>query len=259
MIKQSSKIIKTLFLIIFIFDLSASIFLIGPLSASAAETKPNIKIDVGANFSAVAPCPTDSSKLCINWISEYIVAIYKYAIGVVGIIATVVLMIGGLVWLTSGGNQTRVGEAKAWIGASLTGLLLTLGSFMILATVNPKLTQFEPIKIAVPPKENPNTNNIDEGCCLLCVGASCSCSRTKESNCDLTKNTKNKWLGLDATACSSACTESFWKNNFKDQIEKTCLKTGESCGDGGAYNAITKNDLCCSGDCIWGMLNNTCK
>jgi len=74
-------------------------------------------------------------------IGMYIKAIYKYAIGIVGILAAVVLMFGGLLWLTAGGNTNQVGEAKAWIGASLTGLLIALCSFMIMATINPKLVE----------------------------------------------------------------------------------------------------------------------
>jgi hypothetical protein len=74
-------------------------------------------------------------------IGLYIKAIYKYAIGIVGILAAVVLMFGGLLWLTAGGNANQVSEAKAWIGASLTGLLIALCSFMIMATINPALVE----------------------------------------------------------------------------------------------------------------------
>lgn len=80
-------------------------------------------------------------------IAEYIEVIYKYAIGIVGIVAAVVLMIGGVIWLTAGGNTTKVGEAKAWIGASLTGLVLVLTSYMILSQINPNLTEFKPTPI----------------------------------------------------------------------------------------------------------------
>lgn len=81
-------------------------------------------------------------------IAEYVNVIYKYAIGVVGIIAAVVLMWGGVIWLTSAGNNSRVGEAKAWIGSALTGLVLALGSYMILYQVNPDLVAFKPQRIS---------------------------------------------------------------------------------------------------------------
>jgi len=41
--------------------------------------------------------------------------------GIIGILAALALMIGGVIWLIAAGNASRISEAKAWIGASLTG------------------------------------------------------------------------------------------------------------------------------------------
>lgn len=102
----------------------------------------------GAVFSDIQKCAGEEDKLCVNWIAEYIAAVYKYAIGVVGILATVVLMIGGIVWITAGGDSSRITEAKAWITASLTGLIIALSSYMILYQINPRLLDFGPLRIA---------------------------------------------------------------------------------------------------------------
>ncbi|MBU2264307.1 pilin, partial [Patescibacteria group bacterium] len=83
------------------------------------------------------------------WISEYIAGIYKYAIGIVGILAAVVLMIGGVLWIIAGGNATAIGEAKSWIAASLTGLVIALCSYTILYQVNPNLLNFKPLTIGI--------------------------------------------------------------------------------------------------------------
>lgn len=104
------------------------------------QTK-NIKCEKGSD-GKVKSCQ-------IPWIGEYVAGVYKYAIGIVGILAAVVLMIGGVVWITAGGNATRVGEAKAWIGASLTGLVIALASYTILYQINPSLVNFNPLKIDV--------------------------------------------------------------------------------------------------------------
>lgn len=80
-------------------------------------------------------------------IAEYIKVVYQYATGIVGIIAAVVLMWGGVLWLTSAGNSSRVGEAQAWIGAALTGLALVFGSYLILYQINPNLTSFKKLSI----------------------------------------------------------------------------------------------------------------
>ncbi|MDD4901687.1 MAG: hypothetical protein PHE24_00970 [Patescibacteria group bacterium] len=72
-------------------------------------------------------------------IADYIKLIYNYAVGVVGIVAAVVLMIGGLMWITAGGNASNVTEAKAMITASLTGFVLVLASYLLLDQINPAL------------------------------------------------------------------------------------------------------------------------
>ncbi len=98
-------------------------------------------------------CQTDSQGNLTNcgfpWLGEYIAGIYKYAIGIVGILAAVVLMIGGVMWIVAGGNATAIGEAKAWIGASLTGLIIALCSYTILYQVNPALVSFKPLALGI--------------------------------------------------------------------------------------------------------------
>jgi hypothetical protein len=72
-------------------------------------------------------------------IADYVKAIYTYAVAAVGIVAAVVMMIGGLMWITAGGNASSISEAKSMITASLTGLVLVLTSYLILDQVNPSL------------------------------------------------------------------------------------------------------------------------
>lgn len=117
-------------------------------------TMPDLQIDIGElknGFKAPTECGTDKNGnqlYCFNWIGDYIVGVYKYAIGIAGILATIVMMIGGFIWLMAGGNQSRISEAKAWIGASLTGLIIALSSYLILYQVNPNLVKFDALKVA---------------------------------------------------------------------------------------------------------------
>ncbi len=78
-------------------------------------------------------------------IGEYIKSIYIYSISIVGILATVVIMIGGLIWITSMGNAARVANAKDWIGAALTGLALAMFSYVLLSIINEDLVKFKGI------------------------------------------------------------------------------------------------------------------
>jgi hypothetical protein len=93
-----------------------------------------------------------------NSIGLYITEIYTYFIGIVGILATVVMMIGGVVWITAGGNASRVGEAKAWISGALMGLVLALASFTILNTINPDLVSMKKLNITP-------IDSVVMGCC----------------------------------------------------------------------------------------------
>jgi len=104
-------------------------------------------------------------KIIPTSIGEYITSIYTYAIGVVGIIAAVVMMIGGVMWITAGGAADRIGEAKAWISSSIIGLVLALSSFMILQTINPDLVRIKAITIrgiGKPPVSNNEILNSKE-------------------------------------------------------------------------------------------------
>lgn len=104
------------------------------------------------------PTITFSDKICsggddggtcrIGWIGEYITGIYKYAVIIIGVVAVIVMMLGGVIWLMSAGNSSQIGEAKKWIGASLSGLVIMLCSYLILFQINPKLTIFEPLEIS---------------------------------------------------------------------------------------------------------------
>ncbi|MEI6596812.1 MAG: pilin [bacterium] len=134
----------------------------------------NLQINIpGLNLtkgSAITCTEKAGIKTCnIPWISEYIAGIYKYAIGIVGILAAVVLMVGGVLWIIAGGSATMIGEAKSWIGASLTGLVIALCSYLILYQVNPALTVFQPLKVAQVKKET----IIATGACKWATGANC--------------------------------------------------------------------------------------
>ncbi len=182
--KQFSKILTSFFLLVFIFQLAGLIFLLAvPESSQAADpVKFNPQIDIGTfkhqegeNAGTLVPNST-------AMIGEYIREIYKYAIGIVGILAAVVLMFGGIKWLVAGGNAERIGDAKSWIGAALTGLVITLASYTILYTVNPDLVNF---KITTIGEVDPGESVV--GCCSYYQNDSeykgNNCKNSTYSNC----------------------------------------------------------------------------
>lgn len=222
---------KYIFSLLIAFQIAGFLFLIpAPVSAEAQFKNPldNLQVEIPGlkELSAKYPVSCEEingqEKCKIPWIGVYISSLYKYLIGIVGILAAVVLMIGGVIWLTAGGNQTRIGEAKAWIGASLTGLIIALTSFMILYQVNPDLVNFKPIKITVV-----EDNSIVSGSCeILDNETACKGS----SGCEW----KNNKCSVDASAIKCGLTLS-----EKDFTAKCCNKGTEY-----KYAKIPLNQYC---------------
>jgi len=88
-----------------------------------------------------------------NWIGEYDMGVYNFGIAIIGILAVLAIAIGGVMWIMSFGNPGRVGEAKEWITGAILGLVLALGSYILLNTINADLVRMRPIQLGyVPPK-----------------------------------------------------------------------------------------------------------
>lgn len=52
-------------------------------------------------------------------------------LGFLGIIAVIIILAGGFKWMTAGGNQDKVDEAKKLMSAGVVGLIIVLASFGI--------------------------------------------------------------------------------------------------------------------------------
>ena len=67
--------------------------------------------------------------------------IIRVAMGLLGIVAVVIVLIGGFTWMTAGGNEEKVGEAKKWIFAGIIGLAIILSAYAIANFVISKLVE----------------------------------------------------------------------------------------------------------------------
>ena len=160
-----------------------------PAAAEEAKLKmPDPKITIPGMKKLAAPV-CDANGVChINWIGEYIAGVYRYAIGFVGILATVVMMVGGIMWIVAGGNATRIGEARSWIVAALTGLILSLTSYMILYQLNPDLVKLASLPIAKVKPYVPTTQTTQttagQVCCITTNSSYVrTCEETDENTC----------------------------------------------------------------------------
>ncbi len=80
-------------------------------------------------------------------IARYISAFYNYGVGIVGIVAAMMLMIGGIIWLTAAGSSSKIEQAKSIIGSSLVGMVLVMTAVILLRTVNPALVDLKTTQV----------------------------------------------------------------------------------------------------------------
>lgn len=74
-------------------------------------------------------------------LGDTIARIYTFGMGLVGLSALVMFIIGGVLYMTAGDSQERAGRGRKFIGNAIFGLLLALLSYLILFTVNPELVK----------------------------------------------------------------------------------------------------------------------
>lgn len=133
-------------------------YVAAPTSTAPAEpafrfeqVKPTIQINIptlrlsDVSARTVDGIPTDIS---IPWIGEYIAALYRWAVPVGAILATIVIMVAGVIWLTSGGAGS-LSTAKEWITNAIIGLLLLVSSYVILNIINPDLVRLTALRVKI--------------------------------------------------------------------------------------------------------------
>lgn len=102
-----------------------------------------------------------SNGVCkIPWISEYSFGVYSFALNIASILAVLILMAAGVIWIVSGGDQGKITTAKNMITGSVTGLILLVGANLILSFINPDLVKLKSLELAYiePLKPDPDTD-----------------------------------------------------------------------------------------------------
>ncbi len=68
-------------------------------------------------------------------IREGIMTVVNVLLGFLGILAIIIILWGGFRWLTSGGSEEKVGEAKKVITAGIIGLVIIFISYALASFV----------------------------------------------------------------------------------------------------------------------------
>ena len=116
-----------------------------------APLLPRLQIPVPGLTPFTAPfkatTETGETVIIVDFLARYIVAIYTYLVAIASILAGVMYVWAGLKWLTAAGNPERITDAKNKIAGASVGLVLVLGSYIILKIVNPQLVLLKPLQV----------------------------------------------------------------------------------------------------------------
>ncbi len=77
----------------------------------------------------------DSTGLGQSDLQTTIGSLIRVALGFLGVVAVVIILFGGFKWMTAGGNDEKVGEAKRLIVAGIIGLAIILSAYAIASFV----------------------------------------------------------------------------------------------------------------------------
>ncbi len=64
-----------------------------------------------------------------------IMSIVNILMGFLGIIALVVILLGGFTWMTAGGNEDKIASARGYIVAGIIGLVIIFASYALIIFV----------------------------------------------------------------------------------------------------------------------------
>ena len=68
-------------------------------------------------------------------VREGVMSIVRLLLGFLGIIAILIILYGGFVWMTAGGNEEKVGTAKKIITAGIIGLVIIFIAYALAAFI----------------------------------------------------------------------------------------------------------------------------
>ncbi len=173
-------------------------------------------------------------------IGTFIQYIYRYGFIIGAIIAVLMLMLAGVMWIFSGGNQEVIGKARKRIGNAVIGLVLMALSYTILAVVNPYLINFR-----LPDVWLINTrglapqycNDLNENIKIAKVGT--MENKISQNNIELAQS-----KALSTPSQEARCGDVYI---FQDGGSQTC--TGNTCEEGHicAKQESKKSDKCYKG------------
>jgi len=136
---MNSFIKKPVFILIFIIFL---LIFIGQETALAATDIPQER--EAFQYHLMVPLPTSEGTVSTTTgIVDYIKTLYLFAMGIAGVIAMGLIVFAGFQWLTSAGSYSTISKARNRMSNAIFGLVILLGSYLLLNTINPALVNLK--------------------------------------------------------------------------------------------------------------------
>lgn len=129
--------------------------LVAPFAAFAqvdvSQIRPRLQVDIpGVSISKpilTAGEGAETGTVDVPFIADYIDGVFRYATGIAAVLATFMIMVGGMQYLVAGGDRSKVSAAQDRIRNAVIGLILALGAFTILSTVSRELVALKNISL----------------------------------------------------------------------------------------------------------------
>ena len=100
------------------------VFLTTLVAVFALSMAPVLALETGIQYGTAIGLGTKDLR-------EGIMSIIQVLLGFLGIVAIVIMLYGGFVWMTAGGNDEKISEAKKIISAGIIGLVIIFISFAL--------------------------------------------------------------------------------------------------------------------------------
>lgn len=243
---------KNLFLVVFV-----AVFLFVPLLSHAQidipqlfdiKYKPNVPIPISVTSPSGKIYNFAQENVIEDggFLASYIVAIYTYAAGFVGIVAMFMLVIAGWRWLFAAGNASKIEASKDMVNGVLLGLAIIFGGQLLLRQISSDFSSVKSLNVQLPLDV---TQSISDRVAEQCEGIeSCSDYKTlAQCNGDTCK------LNPDPTTDPKSNCIPFFKDEKGNEFD-SCVQCPSQCECDNYVSVFYRTeDRCdCDGDGLIG-------
>jgi hypothetical protein len=120
----------------------------GALVTQKDAAVPNLNVEIpGLDLEGSVSRDPQTGRITSNMLGLYIRAAYRYLIGAGSLVAVVMLMVGGLEYLTSAGSAKRVEKGKGRMRNAVTGLIILLLAYNLAFFIDPNTVMFDSLSL----------------------------------------------------------------------------------------------------------------